>query len=57
MNNSEPLHLMLTQEIRELEKYGDENSFRLHEANILAISEALLKREWEHVKEEAKGEK
>lgn len=57
MNNKEPLHLRLTQEIKELEKYGDENSFRKHEANILAISEVLLKREWEHVKKEAKGGK
>lgn len=57
MNNSEPLHLMLTQEIEKLEKYGDEISFRLHRDNILEISEKLLKREWEHVKKEAKGGK
>lgn len=57
MNNTEPLHLMLTQEIKLLEKSGNEKIFRLHEANILEISEKLLKKEWENVKKEAKGEK
>lgn len=57
MNNNEPLHLMLTQEINILEKSGDENVFRVCEKNILEISEKLLKREWENVKKEAKGGK
>lgn len=56
MNNREPLHLMLTQEIKKLESCTV-NTFRTCEANILAISEALLKREWELVKKEAKGGK
>ena len=57
MNNAEPLHLKLTQEIKALEKSGDEEVFRMHEANILAVSEILLKYEWENVKKEAKGKK
>lgn len=57
MNNVEPLHLMLTKEIRELERSGSAADFRLHRDNILTISEKLLKREWEHVKDEAKGGK
>lgn len=56
MNNREPLHLMLTQEIKKLETCTSE-TFRACESNILAISELLLKNEWEKVKKEAKGEK
>ena len=56
MNNSEPLHLMLTHEIKKLE-HCTVDTFRICEENILAISEVLLKREWELVKKEAKGEK
>ena len=57
MNNSEPLHLILTQEIKRLESCCTVDTFRTCEANILAISEALLKREWELVKKEARGGK
>lgn len=56
MNNSEPLHLMLTQEIKKLESCTVD-TFSTYEENILAISEVLLKREWELVKKEAKGGK
>ena len=56
MNNNEPLHLMLTQEIQKLEKCNAK-TFPLYSSNILKISEMLLKREWEHVKKEAKGGK
>lgn len=55
MNNSEPLHLMLTQEIESLEQDGTVKGFQIHRENVLAISEKLLKREWERVKKEAKG--
>ena len=56
MNSSEPLHQMLTLEIKRLDSCNAE-TFGLFQENILAISEELLKLEWEHVKKEAKGEK
>ena len=57
MNNSEPLHLMLTKEIKSLDNCTDENSVRMCQENILTTAEQILKREWEHVKTEAKGGK
>ena len=57
LNTSEPLHLMLFHEIEKIEQAKDENLYNQYEENIIKIYEELLKREWERVKKEAKGER
>ena len=56
LNTKEPLHLMLKQQIEQLEQCNSQN-YKNIEKNIIDISEVLLKREWERVKREAQGRK
>lgn len=51
LNLNEPLHLMLKNEILNLDNNSDEKTIE----NIIAISQTLLKEEWEKVKKEARG--
>ena len=51
LNLNEPLHLMLKNEILNLDNNSDEKTIE----NIIAISQTLLKEEWEKVKKEAGG--
>ena len=52
LNLNEPLHLMLKNEILQLDNGKDNKTIE----NIISISQLLLKEEWEKVKKEAKGE-
>ena len=52
LNLSEPLHLMLRNEILQLDSNNNEKTIE----DIILISQSLLKEEWEKVKKEAKGE-
>ena len=52
LNLNEPLHLMLKNEILNLDNNGNKKTIE----NIISISQLLLKEEWEKVKKEAKGE-
>ncbi len=52
LNLNEPLHLMLRNEILQLDSYNDKKTIE----DIILISQSLLKEEWEKVKKEAKGE-
>ena len=49
---NEPLHLMLKNEILQLDNGKDDKTIE----KIILISQSLLKEEWEKVKKEAKGE-
>lgn len=52
LNLNEPLHLMLKNEILQLDNGKDDKTIE----KIILISQSLLKEEWEKVKKEAKGE-
>lgn len=52
LNLNEPLHLMLKNEILQLDNSKDDKTIE----KIILISQSLLKEEWEKVKKEAKGE-
>ena len=55
LNLNEPLHLMLKNEILQLDNSKDDKDDKTVE-KIILISQSLLKEEWEKVKKEAKGE-
>lgn len=55
LNLNEPLHLMLKNEILQLDNGKDGKDDKTVE-KIILISQSLLKEEWEKVKKEAKGE-